>query len=164
MDDGVVLVRLRLALLGLASLEDHGLQRHAFLREGVVGKQSLVGQEPEGVPPVDLLQQLLQRPALAGKLLDGIPARIVGRTVLNRPDAAAESVGVVAQGLAFLHHLRQAIQDAQAQRGFRIGAVKELAEVSARRVVDAARCPRTCLECPEEPREQVVSVRRDEVE
>ena len=163
-DDGVVLIRLCVALLGLASLEDHGLQRHALLREGVVGKQSLVGQESEGVSLVDLLQQLLQRSALAGELLDGIPARIVGRTVLNRPDTAAQGFDVVAQGLAFLHHLRQAIQDAQAQRGFRIEAVKELAEVSARRVVDSARCPGTCLECPEEPREQVVTVLHDEVE
>ena len=48
-DDDVVLFRLRLALFSLASLEDHGLQGHAFLRKGVVGQQSFVGQETEGV-------------------------------------------------------------------------------------------------------------------
>ena len=50
------------------------------------------------------------------------------------------------------------------QRIFRVRAVQELTEVSARSVVDTTARPGTCLEYPEETRQQVITVFRDIVE
>ena len=97
-DDGVAFFRLRLALFRLAAHEDDGLESHPLLRECVVGQQSFVGQESEGLALVDRLQKPLKRSPLIGETLDAYLGLLVGRTLLERPDATSQGVSVVAQG------------------------------------------------------------------
>ena len=55
-------------LVPFARPVDHRLQRHAGLGERVVRQEPLVGQEVEGLAPVQLPQQSLHAPALAREL------------------------------------------------------------------------------------------------
>ena len=163
-DDGVAFFRLRLAFFRLAAPEDDRLERNALLRESVVGQQSFIGQESEGLPLVDRLHQPLKRPPLNGEILDAYLGLIVWRALLKRPDPASQGVGVVAHGLAVLRHLLEAFQDTNAERLLAVRSMKKLVEEFARRFVEAVVCVGARVECAEEPREQIVVVLRDVLE
>ena len=76
--------------------EDDRLQRHAFLGEGIVRCEALVGQEVEGFAVVQFAEELAETRSLRlgppHLVLDGL----VLRACLPPPDQRSEPVGLVA--------------------------------------------------------------------